>query len=131
MNELMVIVLKECSSREVLKRKLFQVDFYTTLSGEALVCLLYHRKLGDDLEWYAAAKALKEKLGCELMARSRKEKIRFGGEAVNETMQVDGAAVRIKQIEGAFSQPNGGVACQMLSWARAAAVEGDVGMANP
>eukprot|EP00746_Dinoflagellata_sp_MGD_P039282 gnl/MRDRNA2_/MRDRNA2_194727_c0_seq1.p1 gnl/MRDRNA2_/MRDRNA2_194727_c0~~gnl/MRDRNA2_/MRDRNA2_194727_c0_seq1.p1 ORF type:complete len:364 (+),score=74.33 gnl/MRDRNA2_/MRDRNA2_194727_c0_seq1:123-1094(+) len=131
MNELMVTVMEECSSSKVLKRKLFQVDFYTTLSGEALVVLLYHRKLRGDMEWHAAAAALKAKLGCELMARARKEKIRFGGEAVNETLQVDGAEVRIKQMEGAFSQPNAGVACQMLSWARAAAVEGEVGVAAP
>jgi tRNA (uracil-5-)-methyltransferase len=39
-----------------LRTKLFQVEFLTTLSGECLVTLVYHRKLDD--EWLQEASEL-------------------------------------------------------------------------
>ena len=44
----------------ILRRKLFQVDFLSTLSGEILISLLYHRQL--DEQWIENAKALKQRL---------------------------------------------------------------------
>ena len=58
---------------EPLRRKIFQVDFLATLSGECLVSLIYHRPL--DEAWEAAARALAANLGIQLIGRSRKQKI--------------------------------------------------------
>jgi tRNA (uracil-5-)-methyltransferase len=106
-----------------LRRKLFQVDFLATLSGEALVSLAYHRKL--DAEWECAARTLAAGLktpeGPEvrLIGRSRGQKIVLGHDWVDETFAVDGRALFWRQIEGGFTQPNGELNRTMLGWARA------------
>lgn len=101
---------------ELLKRKLFQVDFLATLSGELLVTLVYHRHL--DESWELAARALARDLGVQLIGRSRKQKIVLDREWVLEAFELDGLNLRYQQIEGSFTQPNGGVNRQMLRWAR-------------
>src|SRR5690606_728186 len=56
-NELMPRLIEAFNISDVLRKKLYQVDFLTTLSGEALVTLVYHKPLND--EWLAAAEQLK------------------------------------------------------------------------
>lgn len=98
-----------------LKRKLFQVNFLSTQAGEMLVTLLYHRKL--ESAWEAAAAALAEALGIQIIGRSLKQKIVLARDWVQEELQVGERRLRYQQIEGAFSQPNADVCQQMLSWA--------------
>ena len=100
---------------EVLKRKLFQVEFLATHSGELMVCLVYHRPLGDD--WVEAAQALADRFGVQLIGRSRKQKIVLGRDWLLESFELDGRTLRYQQIEGSFTQPNVGVNRQMLGWA--------------
>ncbi len=104
---------------EALRRRLFQVDFLATLSGELLVTLIYHRRL--DEAWEAAARQLADELGIQLIGRSRGQKIVLGRDWLLEEFELDGRRLRYKQIEGSFSQPNGGVNRHMLGWARAQA----------
>ncbi|MDZ7781738.1 MAG: hypothetical protein U5K56_01910 [Halioglobus sp.] len=47
-----------------LRRKLFQAEFLSTLAGELLVTLVYHRRLGD--EWTRQARSLREALHSDL-----------------------------------------------------------------
>lgn len=114
-----------CASA-VLKAKLFQVDFLATLSGELMVTLIYHRPLDDD--WQAAAASLAAQLGIELIGRSRKQKIVIGRDWLLEEFDFNGRRLRYQQIEGSFTQPNGGVNRQMLGWAcaQAAKLSGDL-----
>lgn len=104
---------------EVLKRRLFQTEFLATLSGELMISLVYHRPL--DATWEAAARTLANDLGVQLIGRSRKQKIVLDRDWLLEELDVDGLTLRYQQIEGSFTQPNGGVNRQMLSWARAQA----------
>lgn len=60
MNELMPAIMKLVHETPVLKEKLYQVNFHTTLSGEAMVTLVYHKKLSED--WRKAAEHLRESL---------------------------------------------------------------------
>ncbi|CAG9464596.1 unnamed protein product [Pedinophyceae sp. YPF-701] len=53
-------ILAKAGESEVLKTKLFQINLQTTLSGELMASLLYHRKL--DAEWEAAAADLRDSL---------------------------------------------------------------------
>ena len=46
-NQLMVEILDGVRDNPVLRHKLFQVDYLTTLSNQAVVSLLYHKKLDD------------------------------------------------------------------------------------
>lgn len=113
-------------SEPVLARKLFRADFHTTLSGDTLLSLLYHRPLDD--AWDVAARALAADLGVQLLGRSRGQKRVIGRDWVLEEFEVDGRLLRYQQIEGSFSQPNGEVNRQMLAWARArvASLGGDL-----
>jgi tRNA (uracil-5-)-methyltransferase len=111
---------------EVLRRGLFQSDFLATLSGELLVTLIYHRAL--DAAWEAEARQLAADLGVQLIGRSRKQKIVLDRDWLLEEFDLAGRKLRYKQIEGSFSQPNGGVNRQMLNWAcqQAAGLGGDL-----
>ncbi len=111
---------------EALKRKLFQVDFLATLSGELMISLIYHRPLDD--AWQAAAATLAADLGVQLIGRSRKQKIVIGRDWLLEEFELNGRRLRYKQIENSFSQPNGGVNRKMLGWAcsQAAGIGGDL-----
>jgi len=100
---------------ETLKRRLFQVEFLATLSGELMISLIYHRPL--DESWEAAARELAAELDVQLIGRSRKQKIVLDRDWVLEQFGLDGRQLRYKQIEGSFTQPNGGVNRQMLGWA--------------
>ena len=44
-NELMPLLRAELLHSETLRHRLFQVEFLTTLSGDALITLVYHRAL--------------------------------------------------------------------------------------
>ncbi len=104
----------------VLREKLYQVDFLSTLSGQMLVTLIYHKKLDDT--WQACAQVLREHLPIDhIIGRSRKQKVVLEQDFVIEQLAVDGRTLRYQQIENSFTQPNGAVAVQMLQWARAQA----------
>lgn len=109
-----------------LVRGLFQIDFLSTLSGDLLVTLLYHRALDD--AWEAAARDLAARLNIALIGRSRKQKCVLERDYVIEEFEVAGRRLRYQQIEGGFSQPNGDTNRAMLGWAcrQAAPLGGDL-----
>ena len=111
--------------QEVLRDGLFEVKLHTTLAGEALVNLAYHRRLDD--AWREAAEALRVKLGVVgLVGRSRGQKEVLGVGHVTERLSVCDRTLTYRQLEDSFSQSNGGIAQCMLSWAVRAACETDV-----
>ncbi|ENO8976746.1 TPA: tRNA (uridine(54)-C5)-methyltransferase TrmA [Vibrio parahaemolyticus] len=119
-NDLMPLLVEAMKDNESLRRKLFQVDFLSTLSGEILVSLLYHRQL--DEEWIENAKALKQRLNDEgfnlnIIGRARKMKIILDRDYVIEKLDVNGQSYIYQQVENSFTQPNGKVAEKMLEWA--------------
>ena len=109
-----------------LRRKVFQVEFLCTLSGDALLTLVYHRRLEQD--WEQAAARLAADLRVSVVGRSRKQKIVIGNSFVKELLKVQGRDFRYRQYEQAFTQPNAGVNTAMLTWAceRGASVGGDL-----
>jgi len=102
------------ASRE-LSHKLFQVEFLTTMSGDALITLCYHRPL--DAAWQQAAEQLSQELGVSIVGRSRGKRLVIGRDYVQETLTVAGRSFTYRQPEGAFTQPNGEVCQHMLGWA--------------
>ena len=115
MNKLMIELMNEINGNEILRTKLFQIDFLTTRSDQALISLIYHRKLEQD--WIEAAQSVEEKLGIYLIGRSRGQKIVVSIGHVIEQMQVSGKTFYYQQIESGFTQPNGFVCEKMLNWA--------------
>lgn len=114
-NELMPRLKAAWQASETLSFKLFQVEFLTTLSGEALITLAYHRPLDD--AWETAAECLAAELNVNIVGRSRGKRIVVGRDYVNETLTIAGREYHYHQPEGAFTQPNGTVNQKMLGWA--------------
>jgi tRNA (uracil-5-)-methyltransferase len=122
-NEQMPQLKAAWQASEVLSFKLFQVEFLTTLAGDALITLAYHRPL--DEAWQAEAEQLAANLGVSLVGRSKGKRIVIGRDYVEEQLAVAGRPFRYRQPEGAFTQPNGAVCQKMLIWAFEALGERD------
>jgi len=114
-NQLMPQLKAAWQASETLSFKLFQVEFLTTLSGDALITLAYHRPLND--AWQAEAERLAASLGASIVGRSKGKRIVIGRDYVNEQLTVAGRVFSYRQPEGAFTQPNGEVCQKMLNWA--------------
>lgn len=115
MNQLMTSLMNEINANEILRTKLFQIDFLTTLSGQALVSLIYHRKLDD--EWINCARDIQTRLGIFIIGRSKGQKIVIEQDFVIEQLQVGEKQFRYQQIESGFTQPNAHICEKMLTWA--------------
>ncbi|HGA2318756.1 TPA: tRNA (uridine(54)-C5)-methyltransferase TrmA [Pseudomonas putida] len=114
-NELMPRLKAAWQASEALSNRLFQVEFLTTLAGDAMVTLCYHRPL--DEAWEVAARQLAADLGVSLVGRSKGKRLVIGRDYAVEKLEVAGRVFSYRQPEGAFTQPNGAVNQKMLSWA--------------
>lgn len=113
--QLMPVLREKLQSQDILRRKLFQVEFLVTLAGDALVSLIYHRKL--EWDWESAASALAAELNISIVGRSRKQKLVIGRDFVREVLPIDGVDYAYRQYEQAFTQPNGELNIRMVEWA--------------
>jgi len=111
---------------QTLRRKLFQVEFLSTLAGDLLVTLIYHRPLEAD--WEAAAAELEQALDAHIIGRSRKQRLVLSRDYVEETLGIANENFVYRQYEQGFTQPNARVNCAMIEWtcARADKLEGDL-----
>lgn len=113
-NALMHALKAAWQSAPVIAQQLFQVEFLTTLQGEALITLCYHRPLAAD--WQAAAFELAELLQVQVVGRARGQRCVVGRDYVCERFVVGGRTFDYQQPEGAFSQPNPLICQSMLDW---------------
>ena len=127
-NSAMKALIREIKDKPILRHRLFQVDFLSTLSGELLISLLYHKQL-DDL-WEMQALDLKSILSSlvptDIIGRARKQKVILNKDFVNEKLEVNGKDYLYQQVENSFTQPNAKVNEKMLAWAQEATL-GDNG----
>jgi tRNA (uracil-5-)-methyltransferase len=119
-NALMPAMLDGVRDIPALRHKLFQIDYLTTLSNQAVVSLLYHRKLDD--EWQRHAEALRDSLRARgfdvhLIGRATKTKIELDQDFIDERLRVAGKEMIYRQVENSFTQPNAAMNIQMLEWA--------------
>lgn len=114
-NTLMPRLLAAVKAEPVLLERLYQVEFLSTLSGQMLVTLIYHKPLDDT--WEALANQLATTLDIHVIGRSKGQKIVLSQDFVTETLTVLGRRYTYQQIEGGFTQPNARVCEQMLTWA--------------
>ncbi|QIW15461.1 tRNA (uridine(54)-C5)-methyltransferase TrmA [Pasteurellaceae bacterium RH1A] len=120
-NRMMTVLLAEIKGNDLLTRRLFQVDYLSTLSGQIAVSMLYHKTL--DKEWEQQARLLKKRLegygfDVQLIGRATKQKIALDQDYVEERLEVHGQAYIYRQVENSFTQPNGFMNIKMLEWAR-------------
>jgi len=119
-NALMAAMLDGVRDIPALRHKLFQIDYLTTMSNQAVVSLLYHRKLGE--EWQEHAQALRDKLRAQgfnvhLIGRATKTKIELDQDFIDECLTVAGKEMIYRQVENSFTQPNAAMNVHMLEWA--------------
>ena len=121
-NKFMSALLIDIKDKDVLRQRLFQVDFLSTLSGQVLISLLYHKQLDD--EWTEQVKQLKIRLSAiapvDIIGRARKQKVIIDKDYVMETLNVGGKEFQYQQVENSFTQPNAKVNEKMLLWAQQA-----------
>ena len=119
-NTAMSALLVHIKFNHTLRTRLFQVDFLSTLSGELLISLLYHKQL--DEQWQHDALQLKEELGkiasVDIIGRARKQKIILDKDFVDEKLSIDNKTFYYQQVENSFTQPNAEVNEKMLFWAQ-------------
>jgi tRNA (uracil-5-)-methyltransferase len=124
-NKAMKALIEAIKDHSELRYKLFQVDFLSTLSGEILISLLYHKPLEDS--WEQAAIELKATISSiapvDIIGRAKKQKIIVEKDYVMESLQVGEKTFVYQQVENSFTQPNAGVNEQMLLWAQQATKE--------
>lgn len=119
-NSMMQAIIPLLKAEPILRQRLFQIDYLSTLSNEIIVSLLYHKKLEQD--WLQAAQQLKQQLlaqgfNLQLIGRANKQKICLERDFVEEVLTVHGRTYRYRQVENSFTQPNAQVNCKMLQWA--------------
>lgn len=115
-NELMPRVLEAIHQDTELRNRLFQVEFLTTQQGDALITLLYHRKLDD--AWRERGLHWQQQWGFPVIGRARKQRLVLSRDYVNETLTIIGRNYRFRQYENSFTQPNAGVCEKMVGWAQ-------------
>ena len=111
------------AASDELRRRLFQVDFLSGLSGEVLVTLIYHRPL--DEHWQAAAQAIAQQLSINIIGRSRKQKLVLSRDYITEKLHADDRGFAFRHYENSFTQPNAAVNEKMIDWACAQVKECD------
>ena len=99
---------------EVLKYKLFAVEFLSSTTNDLLTTLIYHKKL--DESWTSKAKELEEKLQCKIIGRSRRQKIVCSDDHIDEVLNINGRDFTFAYKEGGFTQPNQKVNIGMIQW---------------
>ncbi|HAW7162056.1 TPA: tRNA (uridine(54)-C5)-methyltransferase TrmA [Escherichia coli] len=119
-NQLMTAMIAGVRNNPILRHKLFQIDYLTTLSNQAVVSLLYHKKLDD--EWRQQAEALRDALRAQnlnvhLIGRATKTKIALDQDYIDERLPIAGKEMIYRQVENSFTQPNAAMNIQMLEWA--------------
>ncbi len=111
----MPTLMAEINGNELLRKRLFQVEFLSSLRGELLISLIYHKQLNE--EWDELALKLGEKLNAYIIGRARKQKRVLHQEYVMETLTINNKQFEYQQVENSFTQPNAIICQQMIEWA--------------
>ncbi len=120
-SERMHPLLRFLERRDVLSRRLFQVNWRADLDGQVMLSLLYRRQLeGESAAWLAAAAQLAAQLGFySILGRSKSQRLHVGPAHLDSRLDLpDGLRLHMRQSDTCFSQPNTYVNQHMLSWAR-------------
>lgn len=117
-NQLMNILLEKLCNNPVLRKKLFQIDYLSGLSGETVISLLYHKQL--DNEWLREIRRVKDeitpKFKVQFVGRARKQKMLVDHDYITESLTVGGREYQYMHIENSFTQPNPYINQAMIEW---------------
>lgn len=114
-NQLMPKLLEYLEQNDLLRERLFEINFLNSRYGQMLVSLIYHKKL--DEQWQQQAQQLAQSFDIHVIGRSRGQKIVLSQDFILEQMTVQQRTYTYQQVENAFTQPNAEVCEKMLNWA--------------
>lgn len=119
-NQMMSAILPLLQQQRVLRHKLFQIDYLSTVSSKIIVSLLYHKPLND--EWLQHAQQLRQTLlqqgfDLQLIGRASKQKICLDHDYIDEILHIHNRDYLYRQVENSFTQPNAGINIKMIEWA--------------
>lgn len=127
-NTAMSLLIKYLPLYSALYSHLFSIEFLSSRSGDVVASLNYRRPLHEE-NWLTEARALKQELAscglcCDFIGRAHKQQLNADTDSVLETLSTeDGKEFKLYEVNGTFSQPNAGVACHMVSFARSCAAK--------
>lgn len=102
--QLMPNLLSKINESEIIKKKLFQVNFRTS-GTKVLATLIYHKPLEE--EWIQAAKNIQDSLAnISIIGRSKKQKVIIGEEDLELLCNYANSSFKILQNDSVFFQPN-------------------------
>ena len=102
--QLMPNLLSKINKSEIIKKKLFQVNFRTS-GTKVLATLIYHKPLEE--EWIQAAKNIQDSLAnISIIGRSKKQKVIIGEEDLELLCNYANSSFKILQNDSVFFQPN-------------------------
>jgi len=118
-NDVMADLLLLLKQNETARRKLFQIDYLATLSGEIIASLLYHKELDETWtdEMMKIRSSLRKKYHIDIIGRAKKQKVLLDKDYVTEKLTINHRNFTFKQIENSFTQPNAQVNIKMIEWA--------------
>lgn len=119
-NRMMPILISAARDSQVLRYKLFQIDYLATTSSQIVISLLYHRRI--DEAWRGAVQTLQQQLVSQgfdvnFIGRAAKTKIVVNQDYVDEILTIHGQPLIYRQVENSFTQPNAAINVKMLEWA--------------
>jgi tRNA (uracil-5-)-methyltransferase len=112
--DLMPKLLEAIKDDEILCKKFFSVEFLSSLDGQVLVTMIYHKKL--DEAWEEKAKELEKKLNIYIIGRSRKQKVILTKDYIEEKLPINNDTYNMVYHEGSFTQPNTKTNIKMIQW---------------
>ncbi|MDA7851841.1 tRNA (uracil-5-)-methyltransferase [Gammaproteobacteria bacterium] len=102
--KIMIELLPRLQNSEVIKKKLFQINFRTS-GAKILATLIYHKPLEEN--WKAEALNIQNSINnLSIVGRSKKQKVLIGPEDLEVTCNYDNASFKILQNDLVFFQPN-------------------------
>lgn len=129
-NAVMHDLLALLRPNEIARRKLFQIDYLSSLSNEIVVSLLYHKTLNDTwlTEIGSILAELRKQYKIDIIGRAKNQKFTLDKDYLIERLPINGKKYQFKHIENSFTQPNALVNIQMIEWALDATreVDGDL-----
>ncbi len=115
-DKFMPILIQEIEPIRELEHKLFAIEFLSSTTNNLLITLIYHKKI--DQEWEEEAKKLSQKLGIEIIGRSRKIKKVINKEYIDETLKINQEDYYYRLYDTGFTQPNAKVNQKMIGWVK-------------
>lgn len=117
-NQAMSYTMQFVNASELMRKKLYQIDYLASTTNELVISFIYHKPLDD--AWQEHAKGLvghiPEISKLNIIGRSKKQKIVIGDDFVTEEVKVDAKCYSVKQIENSFTQPNALINEHMIQW---------------